>query len=218
MSSELTIPLYIFAKAPIPGQVKTRLLPHCSPEQAADIAEILLQATIENCLKNWPGRVVLSTPDSVQHPRLIALTEKFGLRTAMQGPGDLGEKMHHAIASNPPAAIIGADVPLLPRQHFLTAHELLQQGQSSITPSSDGGYSFIALAKPHKALFQNVTWGSSEVWQQTQGNARKHRINLAELPNCDDIDDWQMLLPSAAELPKLKGYLSEDLCSANSST
>ena len=68
MKNNSNIPLVMFAKAPIAGQVKTRLTSQCSYEQAASIAEILLLESLTKVVNYWPGKVYLSIWQYNEHP------------------------------------------------------------------------------------------------------------------------------------------------------
>ena len=102
------IPLVLFAKAPIAGKVKTRLQSHCSATQAAQIAQILLEESIKQTTKYWPGKVVLSVYLDSEHPFLTAMQDKYSLALSIQSHGDLGDKMLHAFETHGyPMAVMG---------------------------------------------------------------------------------------------------------------
>ena len=63
----MSIPLILFAKAPVAGKVKTRLQPDCSAEQAAEIAKVLMEQTIKNAKQYWAGDVWLYVWPSAEH-------------------------------------------------------------------------------------------------------------------------------------------------------
>jgi hypothetical protein len=108
----------LFAKQPLPGQVKTRLQPHYSPEQAAEIAAFMIRATVELAVSSWPGDVYLYAAPDPDYPLFHALAEEFHIRLATQAEGDLGNKMLSALREGIErqgcAAIMGCDVPHCP--------------------------------------------------------------------------------------------------------
>jgi len=86
------IPLLLFAKAPIAGKVKTRLQSHCSPEQAATIAEILLEESIVKATQAWPGEVFISVGLDIDHAFLQKMARQYPIKLTMQCDGDLGDR------------------------------------------------------------------------------------------------------------------------------
>jgi len=79
-----SIPLIIFAKAPIPGQVKTRLQPELDEQQAAQAAQLLLRATVQRAVEYWPGEIFLSAGLDANHPVLLEIAATFKLRVDTQ--------------------------------------------------------------------------------------------------------------------------------------
>ena len=88
------IPLFIFAKVPIAGKVKTRLQSQCSAHQAAEIAKILLEESIRTVTKHWPGLVYLSVWLDSGHAFIQSMSNKYSIGVVEQSEGDLGQKMH----------------------------------------------------------------------------------------------------------------------------
>ncbi len=203
-------PLYVFAKAPIAGQVKTRLQTHCSQQQAADIAEILLTETLEQCTRHWPGRVVLSVGNAPQHKSVQALATQFDVEIVSQPEGDLGERMRAVFElADAPAAIIGADASLVSATVLRAAYVQMQQNNNVIGPSEDGGYYLIGLNPSAQAmnLFDGIDWGTASVFQQTKDQAQRHSIALTLLSTLRDIDEWPDVLFASQSMPRLADYL-----------
>jgi hypothetical protein len=204
------IPLFVYAKAPVAGEVKTRLQSNCSAEQAADIAEILLTETVRRCHVAWPGELIISVGNEPEHPFVKALAGRYQIKVVKQSEGDLGVKMLNTFRGiETPAVIIGADAALVTPEILQNAYTQMQQKHNVIGPSEDGGYYLIGLMRPEPMLFQNVEWGSDKVLGQTLELAKKWSINLHRLPELMDIDEWADVEQAALHIPQLSDYLEQ---------
>lgn len=204
------IPLLLFAKAPIPGRVKTRLQSHCSPEQAARVAELLLEACLQNVCAHWPGKVYISTWLDADHPFLAAMCRRFEVTLLKQCEGDLGAKMQHAFEQHGyPMAIMGCDAPHVSKDSLESLHHALLNDQSVIGPSLDGGYYIIGLSQGAPFLFDDMPWGGERVLEQCRSAAIDNDLPLCELAALQDIDEWSDLLSALPYLPQVAQYLQE---------
>lgn len=209
MSSK--IPLLLFAKAPIAGKVKTRLQPHCSTQQSAEIAQILLQITAARATQYWPGLVVLSVGLNKDHPSLQSIAHCHQIELVAQCEGDLGAKMHHAFERyGYPAAVMGCDAPHFDASVLSAAHAELEAGNNVIGPSEDGGYYLLGLQQSAPSIFENVNWGGEQVFADTLKNADRELIKFHRLTELNDIDRWADVQSVADKLPALKAYLAEN--------
>lgn len=206
MSAE--IPLILFAKAPIAGRVKTRLMSHCSNQQAADIASLLMQESIEKAIQYWPSKVLLSAAIDMNHPFFTEMVERYSVTMVQQCEGHLGEKMRHAFETNGyPAAVMGCDAPHVSSKSLKQAYDLLGRGQSIIGPADDGGYYILGLAEPADELFEDKTWGTDQVLNLTLDAAKHSGLILSHLDSLNDVDEWQDLIDAASKVPSLLQYL-----------
>ena len=189
--------LIIFAKQPIPGKCKTRLLDGCDEKRAAEISRFLIRATTQLAVENWPGDVFLyGAPDS-QHPLFAELKKEFHIALGDQVEGDLGEKMMSALSyhikDSEAAAVIGTDVPHCSDDIIERAYDLLSRGKDVVGPADDGGYYLIGLNKAEASIFSDIKWGGPTVLQTTIRRAQAAGLNLVPLPILKDIDTWQDL-------------------------
>jgi len=204
------IPLFLFAKAPIAGQVKTRLQSHCSAAQAADIAEILLEESIKRATTSWPGEVFLSVWLDEQHSFIQTMLSRYSISLVQQCAGDLGEKMQNTfMRADYPAAIMGCDAPHITPETLSAAHSALLKGDSVIAPSEDGGYYLIGLAQAAPAIFSGPKWGTELVLQTTLENASNIGLQLNQLDRLNDVDEWADLLIAAEAIKSLNNYLNK---------
>ncbi len=184
--------LIIFTRAPIPGQVKTRMQPELSAEQCAILQQRLLDKTIATALESTHNQItVFCTPD-IRHPAFSKLSEA-GIDLAIQRGNDLGSRMHHAFievtSDSSNCILIGTDCPEINAERINQAFDMLEMGnQCVINPARDGGYVLIGLRQPLHTLFENISWGSSEVFRQTCNRLREAGISYATLPELSDID------------------------------
>lgn len=202
------IPLFLFAKAPIPGKVKTRLQAHCSAAQAAKIACILLEESIRTVTQHWPGKLYLSVWLDSEHPFFARMQQQYSIELVVQCDGDLGAKMRDALARfGYPAVVMGCDAPHTSEQTLRATYQALLEGKSVIGPSEDGGYYLLGLNEPADFLFKGVAWGQESVLAQTLASAEQHQLALLQLDALNDVDEWNDLLKAAELLPALMEYL-----------
>lgn len=189
-------PLIIFAKAPVPGTVKTRLIPALGPEGACELYSKLLRHTLENT-RDWPGERYLYCAPDIEHPYMRALADDHQLILRTQKGMDLGERMANALADYPGGALlIGTDCPLLDCQHLLGANQALDVEDTAIIPSEDGGYVLIGQRAPHPAPFTAMAWSHENVLADTQLRLANAGLTLWLGPTLWDLDE-------PADLPRL---------------
>lgn len=212
----MNVRLLIFAKAPIPGLCKTRLVPVLGVEGAARLQGVLIEQTVRCCVETGIGGVELWCAPDVTHPLFVDCARRFGLQLYPQGVGDLGERMFlalsHALRRCPAAVLIGTDAPEMGAMDLRSAIEVLHSGSDAVlAPAFDGGYVMIGLRRIDPVLFRDVAWGSGGVMQQTRERLELLGYQWQELRCHHDIDrpeDWKRLLqrqPSWAERTALTG-------------
>lgn len=203
--------LILFAKSPICGRVKTRLMPELSARQAAQVAVAMIEVTARQAARCWPGPRCIYTWPEDHHPLFTSLARTHQFTVSIQSDGDLGDKMLNALRgytdNGQPAAILGCDVPHLPGRELSRAYHILQQGGNLIGPSHDGGYYLIGLQRTHPGLFQGINWGGGEVMQQTLIAANRCGADLQLLTILTDIDTYEDLVLAAKIVPELQKWL-----------
>ncbi len=189
----------VFARAPIPGQTKTRLIPALGAEGAAALATQMLRHALRVANQAQLGPVTLWAAGDAKHPLLLELAEEAGVPVLPQVEGDLGKRMHQALAAMqaptcPHAMVIGSDVPALQAHHLQSAALALEANDVAVLPADDGGYVLIARRKSFAAPFQDVNWGSAQVLQQTRDRCRTASLRLWEGEVLWDVDRPEDLL------------------------
>lgn len=183
----------IFAKAPVPGQVKTRLMPALTAEEAAQFHCELTKKTLQTATRKPLCDVQLWCSPSIDHFFFRQMAQEYSVELCSQNGNDLGEKMHHAFSyalnRYHSAVLIGSDCPSLTTAYLEQAIVCLTQGkQCVIAPAEDGGYVLIGLTKPQPSLFANMPWGSHEVLSLTRNRLLSLTIPYRELEMLWDVD------------------------------
>jgi len=194
----------ILARAPIPGQAKTRLIPALGAAGAANLQRWLLQRTVAMALAADIGPVSLWCAGDPQHPDFHRCCA-FGEVTLRQQPeGDLGARMLAALreASTAATLVIGTDCPALTATHLHAAAQALAGNDVVLLPAEDGGYVLVGATRPLPGLFANVDWGSDQVMAQTRERLRTAGLRWREPATLWDVDCPEDLTRLAALYPE----------------
>ncbi len=185
--------LCVFSKAPVVGQVKTRLIPMLGPEQAADLYRSLLSGTLKTaCSSNISAVQLYCSPDT-SNTELRNYSSTYGMALQTQTGENLGEKMNHALQEGlrefDYALVLGCDCPWLSVDDLNTAYRHLEQGKDAVLgPAKDGGYYLLGLTSPQAELFTDMPWGTPLVLKETRLRMEKAGLDWFELPEYQDVD------------------------------
>jgi hypothetical protein len=213
-----TSALVIFAKAPIPGQVKTRLCPPLTPDEAATLHGSFVLDTLERTktatttFKLSLDRYLACAPSST-HVFFRIMEERQGVRLIDQVGDDLGARMHQAFETlfareYQHGLIVGTDTPSLPLERYEQAVTLLESSDLVLGPALDGGYYLIGLNRLTPELFTDIPWSTEQVLALTQQKAHTLGLKtslLAPWRDVDTISDLEALIESGvadAKKPK----------------
>lgn len=189
--------IVIFAKAPIPGRVKTRLIPALGEEGAARLAETMLAQTLAAARQSKVGTVELCADPGPQDPSWCGRTAGADVVTS-QGDGDLGERLARAaqrvIGSGEALLLIGTDCPELDSSRLRQAAETLASWEAVIFPALDGGYALLGLKAFDPSLFEGIAWSSATVAATTIDRIRALGWSLHLGETLRDIDEPADLL------------------------
>jgi uncharacterized protein len=204
--SRMSNALVIFAKAPLVGQVKTRLCPPLSPAAAAELAQCFLVDTVERACRLPTVTVYLAITPAESEPLFRSLLP-FPVEYLAQRGTSLGEREHNVFVDlfqrgATRVVLIGSDIPILPLSHLQEAFHHLEDtcGDAVFGPSSDGGYYLVGMRVPHPELFENISWSTSSVMADTLAQAEKHSLNVTFVPTWHDVDDKDDLFRLVTEL------------------
>ena len=214
--------LIIFAKEPVPGQVKTRLCPPLSPQTAARLYGQFLEDVLEEMAKLPQSRVALAYTPNTARSFFQGLVPP-GLLLMAQAGEDLGERLRRAFtwgfAQGASTVLIrNSDSPDLPHSVVTEAHEILDRGQAQVVlgPCPDGGYYLVGLKSPQPRLFHGINWSSPTVLSDTLTQAGRLGLTVHHLPTWLDIDTLADL-HTFVRSPKIHpapGWRSYDLAKA----
>ena len=157
--------IVIFAKQPVPGRVKTRLIPALDPDGAARLAREMLERTVEEALATGLPVELCGDPDAALWQEATP-----GLALTAQGEGDLGERLAGAATralAEDGILLVGADCPELDRTRLRGAADALQDHDAAIHPAHDGGYALLGLRRFDRSIFQGIDWSTPVVAAQT---------------------------------------------------
>lgn len=194
MQKEKTV--ICFCKHPEPGMVKSRLASDLGDQRASNIYKILLNNTLTNITQNNQSRnfkIFLYCYPDTQHLALSKLEADYSLTLKQQYNGDLGDKMYNAIknhlSSNGSVILIGTDCLEIDAPYIEKAFNKLSSGNKVVLgPSHDGGYALIGANEIDKSIFENIDWGSNQVFSQTVRKLQELGWRFDYLPEVRDID------------------------------
>jgi len=190
--------ILVFCKAPIAGQVKTRLMPQLSAEQAVDVHVKLTQRLLSLLSNAQLCQVQLWCNPDTQHPFFSTCAQKYALSLHEQQGDDLGEKMHHAISvalgSASRVLLVGCDCPSLTIDDFeFSIDNLLNANDIVFSPAEDGGYVMVGMTESHPELFLNMTWGNDDVLNASRQRAKQVGLTVIETKSQWDVDTFDDL-------------------------
>ena len=192
--------LVVVAKAPVPGEVKTRLVPHFTPEEAADLYRCFLQDRIQE-ISNLEGidLAIAFTPANAGDT--FASFARNGFKLFGQRGRNLGERLHNIfldmLAGEYDAlSIIDSDSPDLPRSIVKQSfHALISERADAVFgPCDDGGYYLVGMRQPHPELFQGIPWSTDAVLALTLERSKKLGLKTELLPGWNDLDTVEDLI------------------------
>ncbi len=194
----------VFARAPVPGKVKTRLVPALGGEGAAALHRALVTRALEAAIEAGLGPVELWCAPDARDPFFRSCGERLGVSLISQHEGDLGARMRGAfetmLAASARALLIGSDIPAMTADYLRAADAALAEGcDAVIGPAEDGGYVLIGLSRVAPGLFEGIDWGGPEVLQETRSRMARAGWRYRELPVLWDVDRPEDL--SRVELP-----------------
>ena len=196
--------LILFAKTPVPGHVKTRLIPAVGAEGAATLHEKLVLKCLSAAVASGIGPVDLWCAPSVEHRFFSRCQKEFNVGLYSQKGDDIGQRMAYAFRETlkkvPCALLMGTDCPSLTAEDLRKAATLLDQATDAvIIPSEDGGYVLLGLRHFSEDLFREISWGTDRVMEQTRLRLLRFEWRWRELPERWDVDDPEDLERLMAE-------------------
>lgn len=212
----------MFVKSPVPGDVKTRLIPFLTGSEAADLYKCFVSDILANLFhKTQSAKMHLAYQPHSKANDLSWLESKNTPELYRQEGRSLGERLVHSFGvafgkGFQRIVIIGSDSPTLPHAYIEQAFSALQDSDVVLGPAMDGGYYLIGLSRPCLKLFEDVSWSTDQIFERTARNAESLGYSLRVLPSHYDIDTIDDLMRLHEELnadghqaPLTKKYLSQ---------
>jgi uncharacterized protein len=190
--------LIVIAKAPVAGRSKTRLMPPCTPIQAAALAEAALRDTLEAVAATPSPRRVVAL-DGEPGPWLPAGFEVFPQRGA-----GLAERLAAAFEDVGEAALlVGMDTPqVTPALLGQCARELARPDADAVLGlAADGGYWAVGLRRPDARVFAGVPMSEAGTGRVQRTRLEALGLRVGDLPPLRDVDDWDDARAVAAARP-----------------
>jgi uncharacterized protein len=178
-----TIALAVIAKSPVPGRVKTRLSPPCSPQEAAALAEAALADTLAVVAATPATRrvLVLDGPPGEWLPSGVEVVEQRG--------AGLAERLAHAFDQvGEPAFLIGMDTPQVSPALLAAGQRAVARGAAALGPADDGGYWGIGLPAPDARAFSGVPMSRAVTCAAQRAALERLGLEVTTLPRLRDVD------------------------------
>jgi len=186
--------LIIFARAPVAGKAKTRLVPALGARRAAELYRCFLLDTLESARK-LDAEIVVAVAEARDLRLVRTLAEEAcpEARLIVQSGADLGQRIANAVRGTlmrgcPRAVVIGSDSPSLPPRLLREALDLSPDRDLVLGPCYDGGYYLIGLRAFRPELFSDIAWGSENVLIDTLRRAEGMELSVALLEPWHDVD------------------------------
>jgi rSAM/selenodomain-associated transferase 1 len=179
----------LFAKQPVPGQVKTRLTPPLTAEQACRLYDIVLRETVAHLRTAGVPLVICYSGQREWFSTIFR-----DLPLLAQSGKNLGDRMRHAVktlfaAGYGPVLLAGSDSPDLPIALLKEAVERLRDQDVTVVPCHDGGYVLIGMRRASTELFAGVPWSTAQVLEVTRQRSRELGLTLHETEAWHDLDE-----------------------------
>jgi uncharacterized protein len=208
----------VMAKASLPGQTKTRLVPpltceeaaHCNTAFLRDVGDNILAASARASIAGYAAFGPPQTRPFFQQnlPPEIGLIEAW-----YPSLGDclvcaITQLLQHGHAG---AVVLNADSPTLPTSLLVEAAETLARPGERIVlgPADDGGYYLLGMQAMHRRLFQDIAWSTGQVARQTLERAAELDLSVHVLPKWYDVDDVEALRMLRSELFEGRSFSRE---------
>ena len=187
----------VFAKNPRPHQVKTRLVPTLSPEQAATLYTAFLTDWCDTLATLSGVDLIVAYAPPEAEPDLHALIGDDFTYIPQTGT-DLGERLASATQwaakhGYTKILLVGSDSPTLPLSHISEALTQLDSRDVVIGPSTDGGYYLIGFSARNvttivPSVFEDIAWSTADVFRQTVARIYSIKATVGLLPPWYDVD------------------------------
>lgn len=187
--------IILLAKEPLPGKVKTRLCPPCSPEQAARLASAAIEDTV--------AAIEATGVDAVAafdgNPSAYVPASFGGIEQRGKG---LAERLASAFEDvGAPAVLVGMDTPQLSPALLVSAIERLETCDAVLGPTLDGGYWLIGFRRLDQRAFEGVPMSTERTYGSQLARLEQLGLSCAILPVLRDVDNFSDAAAVSRSIP-----------------
>lgn len=184
--------ILVFSKAPVAGQVNTRLVPYISAEQAAQLHMELTHDRLKMSTSADACTVQLWCSPDTSHRFFAECNRRYGVQLKAQYGNDLGERMSNALKAIlgrfKKVIIIGTDAPELGRDTIYAVFDQLEQKDVVLVPAEDGGYVLLGVSRYHDEMLAGIPWGTENVLAHTLQNIERLKLDYGLAGKSWDVD------------------------------
>lgn len=182
--------LILFTRIPVPGKVKTRMMPILSVTECAALQKAMTLDTA-HALSTLDRELFIFYSDEGPLQLLSGLPEKA--RLYPQDGEDLGERMYNALTTvlafgYDDCLLLGSDVPFLNVQDVNKAGRILEEKDIVFCPSPDGGYWLVGMHTPFRQVFQRQPYGTKSVLNEALACCAVYGLSVGLGPVRRDMD------------------------------
>ena len=185
--SRISTLIQVFAKNPVPGKVKTRLIPLLGEKKACELHAELV-ASVMKRLETLTGMIQIWIDEEPISPFFT----RFKVEKRLQAGRDIGQRMGHAmtfgLSESNRVILIGSDLPEIDQTYIDQTIKLLGKYDYIFGPAEDGGFGLIAGNQFDSRLFTDVSWGGAKVLSTLIRNTKALSKTYALLPSIWDVD------------------------------
>ncbi|MFW8601197.1 TIGR04282 family arsenosugar biosynthesis glycosyltransferase [Desulfobacterota bacterium M19] len=186
--------IIIFIRSPVPGLVKTRLIPALGAQGAADCQRRMSEQTVRRVRELKRYRTIdIQIHYTGGKTEMMAAWLGDDLNYHPQRGNDIGCRMTAAFqqafaAGSRRIILVGSDCPALTAAILHSALNKLKRLDLVLGPAMDGGYYLIGLNRPCPTLFTEISWGTSKVFAETLKKAEEQSLSIGHTDTLYDID------------------------------
>ena len=205
--------LVVMARAPVAGQVKTRLQPELTRDQCAAASLAFLRDVLDLAVSLPQCTPFLAFTPPEERAFFESITPQK-LSLTPQTDGDIGQRMYHLMrqleeAGYSPVILIGSDIPTLQPATLVTAIKELGDYDLCLGPSRDGGYYLIGARHIDERIFRDMQWSTPNVFTETVRKAHVAGLSLTLLEEYGDVDTFADLQELQKDIQRLRGRPGE---------
>ena len=191
--------LVVVAKAPVPGEVKTRFLPQLTPAEAAGLYQCFLQDRLTEIRKLAGIHLAIAyTPEKAKNTFAALTSNRIDL--FVQQGQNLGERLNNIFLEKlngdyQAVSIIDSDSPDLPGHLIEESFQRLTSNSTDVVfgPCHDGGYYLVGMRRPHPELFEDIPWSTDRALSASLDKARRMDLKTHLLGEWHDLDTFEDL-------------------------